>query len=77
MDGGAGSFPEVECRECETRYVPSSEAVLKAHLVLGGEGWTLRDFYIQGGLIGFMPDSGRVDITSLESFVARANNGRL
>ena len=44
----------------------------KAYVVLGGEGWTLRQFYTSGGLQKYLKDSGSVEIVTLESFVARA-----
>jgi hypothetical protein len=46
-------------------------------LVLGGEGWTLRDFYVGGGLQQHLTHSELVEILTLEKFVARANNGAL
>ena len=52
-------------------------AFAKAYLVLGGEGWTLRNFYIGGGLQKHLWHADKVEIVTLESFVARANNGQL
>lgn len=49
----------------------------KAYLVLGGEGWTLRDFYISGDLKNHLSHADKVEIVTLESFVARANAGKL
>src|SRR6266851_4533880 len=49
----------------------------KAYLVLGGEGWTLRDFYVSGELKKHLWHADKVEILTLESFVARANNGEL
>lgn len=49
----------------------------KAYLVLGGEGWKLRNFYIGGGLKAHLTSADKVDILTLESFVARANRGGL
>ena len=49
----------------------------KAYLVLGGEGWSLRDFYTGGGLEDYIEGMDLVDIVSLESFVAEANRGHL
>lgn len=49
----------------------------EAYLILGGEGFTLREFYIQGGLDAHLKFSHLVKIRSLESFVALANQGRL
>ena len=49
----------------------------KAYLVLGGEGWTLRDFYISGDLQQYIPYGDRVDIITLERFIMKANTGKL
>src|SRR5713101_1640708 len=63
-----------------------------AFLVLGGvdsapgdrlakrkatQGWKLRNFFISGGLKGHLVHAEKVDIISLETFVARANQGKL
>lgn len=50
---------------------------VKAYVVLGGEGWKLRQFYIGGGLNRFLSLADRVEIITLEGFVAKANSGRL
>jgi hypothetical protein len=50
---------------------------VRAYVVLGGGGWTLRDFYVNGGLDEFLKESELVDVVTLESFVASANQGRL
>lgn len=49
----------------------------KGYVVLGGEGWTLRNFYTSGGLRDYIAHADRVEIVTLEAFVARANSGRL
>ncbi len=49
----------------------------KAYVVLGGEGWKLRAFYASGGLRRYLKDAECVEVLTLESFVARANQGRL
>ena len=49
----------------------------KAYVVLGGEGWTLRDYYTAGGLKKYMINSDNVEIVRLEAFVGRANQGKL
>ena len=49
----------------------------KAYLVLGGEGWKLRSFYTSGGLQDQIVHADKVDILTLESFVAKANNSDL
>jgi hypothetical protein len=48
-----------------------------AYLVLGGEGWTLRDFYTKGGLRDHLKIADNVLVLTLEAFIARANDGRL
>lgn len=55
----------------------SGGAYESAYLVLGGLGWTLRDFYTQGGLTSHLPLAEKVRIVTLEDFVARANQGSL
>jgi hypothetical protein len=59
-----------------------AEAVLsgpydKAYLVLGGPGWSLREFYVGDGLRKYFANSNGVSIVRLENFVATANQGRL
>ena len=49
----------------------------KAYLVLGGEGWTLRNFFTSGGLKPFLVNSDKVEVVTLERFVGRANQGKL
>jgi hypothetical protein len=49
----------------------------KAYLVLGGEGWTFRNFYTSGALNKYLSYADRVEILTLEAFVARANSGKL
>jgi len=44
----------------------------KAYVVLGGEGWTLRQFYTGGGLAKYLRGAENVKIVTLESFVAKA-----
>ena len=48
-----------------------------AYLVLGGDGWKLRDFYVGGGLNDHVADADLVNIVNLERFIAIANQGRL
>ena len=52
----------------------------KAYVVLGGEGMraNLRQFYVSGGLKPFLKVPwDRIDIITLEGFIAKANQGRL
>src|SRR5262245_16855594 len=54
-----------------------SGAYQSAYVVLGGEGWTLRDVYTTGGLQSYLKGAERVELVTLEAFVARANKGLL
>lgn len=49
----------------------------KAYLVLGGDGWTLRDYYVSGRLAEHLIHAGRVTVVTLEAFTRLANNGQL
>jgi len=49
----------------------------KAYLVLGGDGWTLRDFYLGDGLKKYLKNCDSVHVMTLEAFVAKANQGKL
>ncbi len=48
-----------------------------AYLVLGGPGWTLRDWYVSGALRKRLVAVDNVHVLTLEMFVARANQGKL
>lgn len=49
----------------------------RAYLVLGGDGWTLRDYYISGALADHLTHAGLVQVVTLEAFVRLANTGRI
>jgi PD-(D/E)XK nuclease superfamily protein len=49
----------------------------KAYLVLGGGGWTLRGYYVTGDIRHYLRNCESVEIVSLETFVAEANQGKL
>ena len=49
----------------------------KAYLVLGGEGWTLRDYFVNGGLSSHLVHASSVSIVTLERFIGLANRGAL
>jgi len=49
----------------------------KAYLVLGGDGWSLKDFYLSRDLQDYIDYDSQVTILSLERFVALANDGAL
>ena len=52
-------------------------AYARAYLVLGGDGWRLRDFYTSGGLNKHLTRPESVEIVTLERFIALANQGAL
>lgn len=64
---------EVMCLAEEVK----SKTFTKAYLVLGGGGWTLRDFYTSGALKDHLTNAALVTVLTLESFVALANKGKL
>lgn len=49
----------------------------KAYLVLGGDGWTLRDYYTSGALKEHLRHADAVRVVTLEAFVRMANSGIL
>ena len=49
----------------------------RACLVLGGDGWTLRDYYTSGGLGEHLKFADLVRVVTLEAFIRMANNGQL
>lgn len=48
----------------------------KAYLVLGGNKWTLRDYYVSDQMATYLAHD-KVEVLTLEEFIARANNGEL
>lgn len=49
----------------------------RAYLVLGGDGWTLRDYYVSGQMAEHLIHAELVRVVTLEAFVRLANNGQL
>ena len=49
----------------------------KAYLALGGDGWTLRDYFVSGRLADRLIHASIVNVLTLEAFVRLANNGKL
>ena len=49
----------------------------RAYLVLGGDGWKLREYYVSGGLKDHLVFAGLVQVVTLEAFVRLANNAEL
>lgn len=63
---------------CLAEAVRASQgAYTKAYLVLGGSGWTLKQFYVKGGLKEHLRNCESVTILALDDFVALANRKRL
>lgn len=62
---------------CLVEAMKDNPEYAKAYVLLGGDGWTLRDFYISGGLDKFMPNVNGVKIVTLERFIALANDSKL
>ena len=60
---------------CLTDAMMSNEEFFKAYLVLGGEGWRFKEFYLSGELAQFLLNADLVNIVSLERFVQLANQG--
>ena len=54
-----------------------SGAAERAYLVLGGDGWTLRDYYTSGGLVEHLKHGNLVRVVTLEAFIRLANNRQL
>lgn len=48
-----------------------------AYLVLGGGGWTLRDYYTSSALEAELTHGRLVKVLTLESFIGQANQGLL
>lgn len=51
--------------------------VSSAYLVLGGDGWSLREYYTSGKLADHLIHAGLVKVVTLEAFVRMANSGLL
>ncbi|MCI0400051.1 MAG: hypothetical protein L0Y67_03950 [Gammaproteobacteria bacterium] len=66
---------EVICLVHAMKQDPNNYSM--AYLVLGGDGWSLRDFYVNGGLAEYIDYEDYVRIVTLEQFVALANKGSL
>ena len=49
----------------------------RAYLVLGGDGWTLRDYFTSGALADHLVHAALVRVVTLEAFIRLANNGQL
>ena len=62
---------------CLVDAIRSGDRFCKAHLVLGGNGWRYKEFYLAGGLNPYLNNAHLVNVASLEDFVQKANRGAL
>ncbi len=62
---------------CLADAMLTDEEFYKAYLVLGGNGWRFKDFFLSGGLDQYLINANLVSIISLEEFVSKANQGLL
>ena len=51
--------------------------VNRAYLVLGGDGWTLREYYVSGALREHLVHADSVKVVTLEAFIRLANSHQL
>lgn len=49
----------------------------RAYLVLGGDGWTLRDYYVSGAMSEHLKHADLVQVVTLEAFIRLANDAEL
>jgi hypothetical protein len=61
---------------CLADAVRTGKAI-RAYLVLGGDGWSLRDYYTSGALADHLIYAKLVRVVTLEAFIRIANNGDL
>ena len=48
-----------------------------AYLVLGGNGWSIKGFFLSGELKDYIPESDKVHFVDLDTFIGLANSGNL
>lgn len=49
----------------------------RAYLVLGGDGWKLRDYFVSGQMAEHLVHADLVKVLTLEAFIRMANNSEL
>lgn len=62
---------------CLADILLESDKFKNAYLVLGGNGWTLKEYYLSGNLEKHLTHSKLVKVVDLYDFIAIANNGEL
>lgn len=61
---------------CLASALQQDPTMTRAYLVLGGNGWTKRDFFVQD-LTSWVAGTHDVNVIEGNNFIARANTGRL
>ena len=61
---------------CLAHVLSESPDIHRAYIVLGGDGWTKHEFYLNE-LDGWVATEEFVDVVRLEGFIAKANRGNL
>ena len=74
-----GGTAEQKCpsRSCAWPTPSRGHYGARAYLVLGGDAWTLRDYFTSGALADHLIHAPLVKVVTLERFVRLANNGQL
>jgi hypothetical protein len=67
---------KIKCEDCKRDFIIETNKI-KPFLVLGGPGWTLKQFYLKGGLNKYMRYSRLVNIILLEELIAKINQRKL
>lgn len=62
---------------CLVKAIKDNQMYERAYIVMGGSGWTLRDFYTSGQLEDYIVDMKNVSLLTLEGFLKLANHGKL
>ena len=62
---------------CLIDAIQNNKSLHKAYLILGGNGWNYKKFYLSGGLNNYLKNSKIVEIISAEDFVYKASQGKL
>ena len=61
---------------CLADVLSNDSTINKAYIVIGGDGWTKHSFFLNG-LDSWVNTKEFVDVLRLDSFVAKANQGKL
>ena len=61
---------------CLADVLTNDSTIHKAYIVIGGDGWTKHSFFLNG-LDSWVNTKEFVDVLRLDTFVAKANQGKL